>query len=141
MKGVCNDEERAHLLIRYLAPRRIAVGVELALDRQPGLRGGRRDQFHDDGVIHQRLATPVLADPGEEAMLNLVPFARSRRQMADGDRQADFIRQVLKLPFPQAYSRAVTASTIHHWRMLSTAKAAVSWSMPTFTQPALHSRS
>lgn len=112
MKGVSNDEERAHLLIGELAPRWIAVGVELALNRQPSLSGGRRDQFHDHGVIHQRLAAPVLADPREEAMLDFIPFARSRRQMAHRDRQAKFICQVLKFPFPQADPRTVAPSTI-----------------------------
>jgi hypothetical protein len=100
MEGVCNEEERAHLLIRDLAPRRIGVGVEVALNAQPSLSGGRRNQFHDHGVIHSRLAAPVLADPGAETMLNCLPFARSRRQMAHRNRQAKFIRQVLKLPFP-----------------------------------------
>jgi len=52
MKGVSNDEERAHLFIGELAPRRIAVGVELAVNRQPSLSGGRRDQFHDHSVLH-----------------------------------------------------------------------------------------
>ena len=52
MKAICNDEELAHLLIGDLESRRIGVRVEVALYGQPCLSGGRRDQFHDDRVIH-----------------------------------------------------------------------------------------
>src|SRR6266516_6302183 len=57
-------------------------------------------QLQDHRVAGQWLAAPVLADPGKETMLDLVPFACSRRHVADGDRQAGFIRQLLQLPFP-----------------------------------------
>jgi len=66
----------------------------------------------DDGVVGERLAAPVLTDPGKEAMFNLVPFARSRRQVAHGDRQAGLIGELLQFPFPQAHARAIASSPI-----------------------------
>src|SRR5205823_12772051 len=55
---------------------------------------------------------PILADPSKEAVFNLVPFARSRRKVADRDRQTRLIGQLLQFPFPQAHTRAITASPI-----------------------------
>ena len=52
MKGICNDEELAHLLIGDRESCRIGIRVEVALNGQPSLSGGGRDQFHDHGVIH-----------------------------------------------------------------------------------------
>src|SRR6266487_4492241 len=107
MEGVWPDGEGGHLFIRYLPSSRVAPSVELALHRQSGLCGGRRDQLQDHGVADERLTTPVLADPGEETMLDLVPFARARRQVADRDGQTRLIGQLLQLPLPQAHPRAV----------------------------------
>ena len=56
-------------------------------DLQPGLGRRRRDQVDDHLVAHQRLAAPVLADEREEPVLDLVPFARARREVADRDRR------------------------------------------------------
>ena len=100
MEGVRLDGEGGHLFISYFASWGVRVGVELALHPQPSFGRGGGNQLEDHGVADKRLAAPVLADPGKETMLDLVPFACSRRQVADGDRQAGFIRQLLQLPFP-----------------------------------------
>src|SRR5450432_3732119 len=76
------------------------TSLRTSWDSQASLGGGCCDQFHDHGIIHQRLAAPVLTDPGKEAMLNFIPFAGSWRQMTDSDCQTDFIGEVLKFPFP-----------------------------------------
>src|SRR5713101_7740822 len=78
MKGVWQDGKRRHLFIGHFTTGKVAIGVELALHRQACLGGGRSDQLEDHCVAHERLAAPVLTDPGKEAMLNLVPFTRSR---------------------------------------------------------------
>jgi len=91
MEGVRYDRESGHLFVGDLASGRVEIGVELALYPQSGGGRGRRDEFEDHRVAGKRLATPVLTDPGTEAMLNFVPLARSRRQMADRDRQASLI--------------------------------------------------
>ena len=117
---------------------------------------GVGDQLDDDLMADQRLAAPVLGDEGEQAVLDAVPFAGAGRQMADGDRHPEFVGQHLQFALPQPHARAVAAAAIggdqqprgggiadacrsscHQRRMLSTAKAAVSWVMPRLTQPAL----
>ncbi len=76
--------------------------VKATLHRQSGLRCGRRNQLQDHRVALVRLAAPVLADPGKETMLDLVPFAGPWRQVADRDAQTCLIGQLLQFPFPQA---------------------------------------
>jgi hypothetical protein len=52
----------------------VGVGIDLALDLQAGICGGRRDQLNDGLVADQRAPAPVLRDEGEQAMLDLVPL-------------------------------------------------------------------
>ena len=53
-------------------------------------RAGRRagDQVDDHLVAHQRPAAPVLGDEAEQPMLDLVPLAGARREVADRERQS-----------------------------------------------------
>ena len=87
----------------------------MTLHRESGLSRGRRDQLQDHRVALARLAAPVLADPGES------PFALMSRRLASG--------------------YCCCPTVFHQRRRLSTANAAVSWSMPTLTQSALRPRS
>lgn len=45
-------------------------------------------------------------------MFNLVPFAGARWEVAHGDRQLEFIRQVLQLVFSQTEPVSIAAATI-----------------------------
>src|SRR5215217_7696823 len=82
-----------HLLLRDLDPRGIDTPVQFTGDLQTRL--GRRcgDEVDDRLVTHQRLASPVLADEREEPMLDLVPLARPRWEVAHRDLQPRLIRQ------------------------------------------------
>ena len=83
MKRLTGNADHLHLLVRHFSPRWILATVEAAGDSEP-LRGSRaRDQAHDRLVVPQRLATPVRRDEGKEAVLDLVPLAGPRRQVAD----------------------------------------------------------
>src|SRR5216684_3120073 len=77
-------------------------------------RGGRRgrDQVHDDRVAEEGLASPVLADEGEQAVFDLVPLARAGREMAHRDGQAEAVRQLLQLDLPQPQAGAVAAAGV-----------------------------
>ena len=66
----------------------VGAGVEVGADGEPGRGGGGADQVDDDLVAGQRPAAPVHGDLGEQPVLDLVPLAGARRQVADGDRQA-----------------------------------------------------
>ena len=103
MERVRLDGEGGHLFIRYFASRGVEVRIELALHRQPRFGRGGGNQLEDHRVADERLATPVLADPGEETMFDLVPFAGSRRQVADHDGETRLIGQLLQFPLPQAH--------------------------------------
>ena len=55
----------------------------------------------DDGlIVAKRLPSPVRGDERKETMLHLVPFAGSRGEMTDRDRQTDGIRKFLQLVLP-----------------------------------------
>src|SRR5262245_30476844 len=45
-------------------------------------------------------------------MLNLVPFARSRREMTNGNRELELVCQLLKLDLPEAHAVPVAATAV-----------------------------
>src|ERR1022692_3755311 len=100
------------LLLAHLDPFGVLACVQLALNAKAGSCGGSSDQVDDDFMAHQRFAAPVLRDEREQTMLDLVPFAGSRRKVADRNLQSGFIGQFLQLQFPQPHSRPVAASAV-----------------------------
>jgi len=110
-------------------------------------------------MADQGPGAPILADEGEEAVLDFVPLAGAGWPVADHDVEAQFVGQLLQFAFPQPHPRALLPppsavisnrvafgyrahpTLSRHWRMLLTAKAAVSWSTPPLTHPALAARS
>ena len=135
----------------------IAVGVDLALHLEAGSGRGGGNQLDDGLVADERPAAPVLRDEREEAMLDLVPFAGARWEMADDQPESDvtasFCSEVFQIPEPRAKTvaacpppSAVISSSfafgnrrlpisLHHLQMRLAANCAVSWSIPTLTQP------
>ena len=83
-----------HLLLRDLDPRRIRTPIEFIYDLQTRLGRRRRDEVDDRFVTDQRLAQRVLADEREEPMLDLVPLAGARREVAHRDLQARVVDPV-----------------------------------------------
>src|SRR5205085_6435586 len=92
MERVAREADASQLLVGDLDPTSVVPAIDLAPYSEPGRRGGRRDQADDGGVRQQRLASPVLGDEGEEAVLDLVPLAGPRRQMAHRDREPRLVR-------------------------------------------------
>ena len=82
----------------------------LCLDPQSRSGRGASDQVDDRLIADQGSATPVLSDKGKHPMLYLVPFAGTRRKMADMDAKPGGIRQMLNPHFPQPRPAAVAAS-------------------------------
>ena len=60
----------------------------------------------------QRFAAPVLADVGEEPVLDLVPLAGSRWEVTHRDSQPGFVGQLLQLHV----SKAATENRYYHPR-------------------------
>ena len=108
-------------------------GVELAAHSKSSLGRGGRDQLDDHAIADEGLGTPVLADEREEAVLDFVPLAGARGQVADRDVEAEFVGQGLQFAFPPPHARAVAAATItgdHQARRLRIAR-------PTDSKPRL----
>src|SRR6516165_7401123 len=112
MEGMAFDVDGSHLGISDDDAFGVLRRVQLASHSEASFGGGSRDQFDDHAIADEGLGTPVLADEGEETVLDFVPLAGARRQVADRDVDADFIGQRLQFAFPQPHARAVAAATV-----------------------------
>ena len=73
----------------------IGVCIELARNSQSIAGVCGRNQVYHYLVADQGASAPVLSDAGKQSMLYLVPFAGTRREMADADGEAGLIGQSL----------------------------------------------
>ena len=105
MESVGAQLDSGKLLLAHLDPFRVLPCVQLALNAQAGSCGGGSDQVDDDFMAHQRFAAPVLRNKREQAVLDLIPLAGSRRKVADRGLQPRFVGQFLQLQFPQPHLR------------------------------------
>ena len=73
------------LSIRHGDTARILPAVEFRPDAEarPAVRGS--DEAHNGRQVNERGAAPVHRDMRKQAMLDLVPLARARREMTDRD--------------------------------------------------------
>src|SRR5262252_6697786 len=144
-----------HLARTHLDADRILPRIESRLDTQPRRRAGTTNEADDHLAAQQGLSPPVRSDMAKHTMLDLVPFARARREMAYRYMQPRLIGEPLQLCLPQprtgtllpppsavmssSLARGYMAAPIwrHHARIVATANAAVSWSTPTLTHPRL----
>src|SRR5258708_14158976 len=90
----------------------VLPSVEFTAHGEAGFGGGGGDQLDDDPIGDEWLGTPVLADEGEEAVLDFVPLAGAGRQVVDHDVEAEFVGQLLQFAFPQPYPRTVAAAAV-----------------------------
>lgn len=112
MKSILMEIDLRHLLIADLDAGRIAVGVQFGMHGQTGAGTSGADQLHHRLVSEQWLPAPVVADAGKQAVLDLVPLAGTRRQVADLHAQAGFVGQALQFPLPRAQAVAVAAAGV-----------------------------
>src|SRR6266446_9575626 len=104
------DVDSGHVGIRYDNAAGVLAGVEFAAHSEAGFGGRRRDQLDYDAIADERPGAPVLADKGEEAVLDFVPLAGAGRQVANHDIDAELVGQLLQFTFPQPHPRAVAAA-------------------------------
>ena len=69
-------------------------------------------QADDDFIVEQRATTPILSDMTKQAMFNLVPFARSRREVTHMQGQSSLISQLLQADLPQPIAMAIAPTAI-----------------------------
>jgi hypothetical protein len=106
------DVQRGHLGIGYLDAFFISGLVNATLDREAFAGLGCGDLLDNDLMRQKGFTSPVLRDEGEQAMLDTVPFAGTRRQMRNRDGQAGLIGKPLQLDLPQAHPGTVAATAI-----------------------------
>src|SRR5437899_5606748 len=70
------------------------------------------NEVHHGFIILQRLPLPIAADVAEQAMLNRIPFRRSRRVVCHRDSNSPAIGQLLQLPSPRPHARVVAAAAV-----------------------------
>src|SRR5512133_2090297 len=70
------------------------------------------NQVHHDLQTPQGHTTPILRDMAEHPVFDRIPFARTRWEVADRNRQADLIRTSLDGDLPQPSTTAIAPATI-----------------------------
>src|SRR4249920_1574120 len=85
VKGCGFQAELSHFFFRDFGAWRISPGIDFRMDSQTLAVGRCSNELDDHFMAGQWLSTPVLADEGKEAVFDLVPFARARRQVGHFD--------------------------------------------------------
>src|SRR5436853_625812 len=112
MEGMWVQRQTSHLRVGHHDARRIATLVQLRLDPQTG-RGPRvANQGHDGFKGAERTPAPVLRDVAEQAVFDLVPFARARREVRDVDAEAEVIRDTLETLLPRPGAIRIAAARV-----------------------------
>jgi len=75
------DTQVRHLLIGDFLSFKISSGIEFASYPESRFCLGSGNETHDHGQARQRTTSPILADEGKQPVLDLVPLARSGRQV------------------------------------------------------------
>jgi len=101
-----------HLSITDFDARRILTSIQGSLDTQSLSSCCGAKEADDHLPALQGLTTPVGGDMAEHTVLNLVPLARARGQVADTDAQAALIGEVLQFPLPQPRAGAVAPAAV-----------------------------
>ena len=101
------DLKLFHLGIADLDAFRILASVQSRLDPQARRGVGVANEADDHLEALQRLATPVGGDVAAHAVLDLVPLARARRQVADAHAEAALVGEALQFELPEPRAGAV----------------------------------
>ena len=91
---------------------RVDAAIEFGADFQSGLRCCIRNQIDDHLVTDQGSSPPILGNVGEHAMLDFVPLAGARWEVAHMDRHPQAHNQLLQCHLPQAAPAAIAATAV-----------------------------
>src|SRR5260370_23095472 len=107
MELVRQQRNGSQLLVGDLDARRIFVGVQLGAYFQPLIGLGVSNQIDYYLMAPEWPAALVLADKGEEPMLDLVPFAGARRKVAHREVETGLVGEST-----QAYAKTFHSGTV-----------------------------
>src|SRR4051812_43669886 len=112
MEAVPRDPYRCQFLVRDFDPRLVSTRVKLRFDLQSGPGRGVADQVDYHRSTHQRTPAPILRQMRKHPVLDRVPLARPRREVAHRDREPQEIGQLLERYLPKPRATTVTAAGI-----------------------------
>ena len=91
----------------------IAAGIERGSDRESGAGVGLTDLLKNRWIINEGLASPLLADFGEESVLDRIPLGGTAWVVANGDGESEGIGEpLLQGVFPKMGVGAVAAAVV-----------------------------
>ena len=100
MEGVGTELDKRQLLVGDFLALGVLGDVDLCADFETFFRGCVADQADNDSQAFEWPASPVLGDMAEHAVLDFIPFAGARRQVAHLQREVGFIGKSLQCHFP-----------------------------------------
>src|SRR5688572_24725879 len=101
MEPMACEADGRQLRIGYGDTGRVRPAIELGSHVQARAAVSRTDETDDRREIDERGAPPVHRDMREQAMLDLVPLARARREVTHRHGEPRPIGELLELPLPQ----------------------------------------
>src|SRR5580700_935364 len=100
------------LSLRSLDANRVRVIIQARLDME-ALTGSRTSNELDNGLVGgERFSAPVSGDMAKEPVLDLIPLARARREVADMYSKSCLIGKILELGLPCIGAITIAAPSI-----------------------------
>ena len=101
-----------HLLIRNCNTGRVGILIKFRVNSQARVGGRVPDSLHDDFMIDERSAAPVLGNVTKHPMRNFVPFTGAGREVTHMDTEPGLIRQALQFDFPEPTPTRMTPTAV-----------------------------
>jgi len=115
MKIVCSQIDFSIVSVRNLDAFRVRSIVEFGAYRQTITCPRIGDEIKHDFVADQRLASPVHADKGKQAVFYSIPFACPGRKVADSNRYTDLVGKSLQLELPEPHPCAIASTAVSRY--------------------------
>jgi len=104
--------ERAHFLVANLDPLFVGSWVHVGIDGETGCGGSPPNKPEHPWQRPQGVASPVVADLAEDAMLDGIPLRRATGIMAHRDGEARVIGELLQLVLPKSRTVPIASASI-----------------------------
>src|SRR5579872_2038134 len=95
------------LLIGDVEAQGVRVLIDVGLDLKTVIGACIADEVDNHRAAQQWAPAPVLRDVAEHAVLDFIPLAGTRGEVADRNLQSELVGQLLKAPLPEAVADSV----------------------------------